>query len=215
MDKGLVVEALGKLGVDKKRNFSQSYDLIVNLKDLDLKKNENQVDFFAQLPNGTGRPVGICAFVDTQMAEEARAVFDAVILADDFPKYKDKKVSRKLARKFDFFVAQANLMPQVATFFGRTLGPKGKMPNPKAGAIIAPKANLRQLKENLQRTIRVSARTAPMVQCIVGTEKMGADKSAENLVNVYEQIVHHLPNEEANVKSVLVKLTMSSPVRLK
>ncbi len=216
MDKKLILETLEKARAAKKRNFSQSCELIVNLKDLDLKKNENQVDFFAKLPNETGRKVKICAFVDQLLLEEAKTTCDEVILQDDFQKYsKEKKLAKRLARKYDFFIAQANVMPQVATFFGRALGPKGKMPNPKAGCIVPPKANLKALKESLQKTIRVSAKTAPVIQCLIGTEQMEAEKVAENTMSLYEQIIHHLPNEEANVKSVLIKMTMSPALKLK
>ncbi len=217
MDKNTFLDALKKLKQEgRKREFSQTVDLIVSLKDMDLKKTENHVDFFAQLPNGTGRKASICAFTDQEMAGEAKKVCEEVILADDFQKYaKEKRLLKKLARKHDFFIAQANVMPQVATFFGRALGPKGKMPNPKAGCIIPPKADIKSLKEKLEKTIRVSAKTAPVVQCAVGTEQMDAEKVAENAANIYEQIIHHLPNEESNVKSVLLKLTMSAPVRLK
>ncbi len=216
MEKASIIEALNKSKESKKRNFSQSCDLIVNLKDIDLKKTENQVDFFAQLPNGTGKPVRVCAFVDPQSVEEAKLIFDEVISSDDFQKFgKEKKLAKRLARKFDFFVAQAGVMPHVATFFGRALGPKGKMPNPKAGCVIPPKGNMRLIKDNLQKTIRVSARTAPVLQCIVGTETMGFEKTAENVANLYDQIIHHLPNEESNVKSALVKLTMGSAFKIK
>lgn len=216
MDKNAVVDVLERLKASKKRNFSQSFEIIVNLKDLDLKKTENQVDFFAQLPNGLGRDVKVCAFVDQQLLPDAKAVCDDVVVQDDFQKYgKDKRLAKKLARKFDFFIAQANLMAQVATFFGRALGPKGKMPNPKAGCIVPPKANLKDLQASLKRTVRVSARTAPVIHCMVGTEKMDSVKVAENVVNVYDQVVHHLPNEEANVKSVLLKMTMSPPLKVK
>ncbi len=216
MDKKTLVETLEKLRTLKKRNFSQSFELVVNLKDLDLKKNENQVDFFAQLPNGSGRPVKICAFVDQMMAADAKANFNDIVLQDDFQKYgKEKKLAKRLARKYDFFVAQANIMAPVATFFGRALGPKGKMPNPKAGCIVPPKANLKALNDNLQKTIRVSAKTAPVIMCIVGTEKMDSEKVADNVNSIYEQIIHHLPNEESNVKSAFLKLTMSPPIKIK
>ncbi|MBI2142592.1 50S ribosomal protein L1 [Candidatus Woesearchaeota archaeon] len=179
-------------------------------------KTDNQIDFFAQLPNGTARKPSICAFADQEMAGEAKKVFEEVILAEDFQGYaKQKRIVKKLARKHGFFIAQANIMPQVATFFGRALGPKGKMPNPKAGCIVPPKADLKSLREKLERTIRVSAKTAPVVQCAVGTDSMDAEKVAENASSIYEQIIHHLPNEEENIKSVLLKLTMSSPVRIK
>ena len=216
MDKNAVLEALKKLNEGgRKRNFSQSIDLIVNLKDVDLKKTENHIDFFTQLPNGTGKKASICAFVAQELLEDAKKTCDEVILNDDFPKYgKEKKLARKLARKHNFFIAQANVMPQVATFFGRALGPKGKMPNPKAGCIVPPKADLKSLNEKLQKTVRVSAKTAPIIQCIAGTQSMEPEKVAENITSIYEQIIHHLPNEEANVKSALLKLTMSSPVKI-
>ncbi len=216
MDKNSVTEALGKLKESKKKNFSQSVELIVNLKDIDLKKTENQIDFFAKLPNGSGKKQSVCAFVDVEMVQDAKAAVDEVIIPDDFSKFsKEKKLAKKLARKFDFFIAQANLMAQVATHFGRALGPKGKMPNPKAGAIFAPKANLRQLNDNLQKTIRITARAAPVIQCRVGTEIMEHALVAENIINLYEQIIHHLPNEEHNIKSALIKLTMSPPIKIK
>ncbi|MBI2134123.1 50S ribosomal protein L1 [Candidatus Woesearchaeota archaeon] len=216
MEKKSIAETLEKLRQLKKRNFSQSYELIVNIKDLDLKKNENQVDFFARLPNGTGRPIKVCAFVDQIMLPDAKETCEEVILQEDFQKFgKEKKLAKNLARKYDFFIAQANMMAQVATFFGRALGPKGKMPNPKSGCIVMPKANLKTLRENLEKTIRVSARTAPVIQCIVGTENMDTEKVAENVINMYEQIIHHLPNEEANVKNAFLKLTMSPPLKIK
>ncbi|MBI4439053.1 50S ribosomal protein L1 [Candidatus Woesearchaeota archaeon] len=215
MDKKSFLEALQKVK-GYKRNFSQSYELVINLKDIDLKKTDNQIDLFIQLPNGRGKKISVCAFVDPQLLDEAKAACDEVILQDNFSEYgKNKKAAKKLARKHDFFIAQSNIMPQVATFFGRALGPKGKMPNPKAGCIVPQKTNLRQLRENLQRTVRVSAKTAPILQCIVGIEGMDVEKVAENAVHVYEQVIHKLPNEEQNVKSLLVKLTMSPPVAVK
>ena len=216
IDKKIIVEALNKLKEQKKRNFSQSFDLIVNLKDMDLKKTENQVDFFAQIPHGNGKKVTVCALVDQELADESRKVCNETIVIEDFQKYgKNKKLAKKLARKYDYFIAQGNLMAQVATNFGRALGPKGKMPNPKAGCIVTPKSNLRQLHETLQRTVRVSARTVPIIQCLIGNETMEHEKVAENAASLYEQITHHLPNEELNIKSAMVKLTMSSPIKIK
>jgi large subunit ribosomal protein L1 len=215
MEKDTISTALVKLK-ETKRNFSQSFELIVSLKDIDLKKTDNQVDFFAQLPNGTGKKFSICAFVDKDMAEEAKKVCDEVIAVEDFPNFsKNKKLAKKLARKHDYFIAQANLMAQVATHFGRALGPKGKMPNPKAGCIIPPKASIKSIVDNLQKTIRITARTSPVVSCLVGTEKMDNGLVAENVINIYEQIIHHLPNEELNIKAAMVKTTMSSPVKIK
>lgn len=216
MEKKEILEALQKAREGKERKFTQSFDLIVNLKDVDLKKNEQQVDFFATLPKLDGRKAQICALVGPELEPAAKQAVDTVIEQTDFPKYsKDKKLAKKLAEDHTFFIAQANIMPQVATHFGRVLGPKGKMPNPKAGAVVPPKADLNNIKNKFMKTIRVQAKTSPIIQCLVGNEKMSDEDLAENISNVYTQIIHHLPNEEANVKSAFIKLTMGSSVKVR
>jgi large subunit ribosomal protein L1 len=103
----------------------------------------------------------------------------------------------------------------VAAAFGRVLGPKGKMPNPKAGAVFPPNPQLiKPLADKMRKTIRVSAKLVPIVQCMVGAEEMKDDDIAENILFVYDQVIHHLPNEASNIKSVYVKLTMGSAVRI-
>jgi len=200
----------------KERKFKQGIDLIVNLKGLNLKKAEEQVDFFASIPGSLGRKQTICAFVGPELFEEAKNVCDEVIVQDDFIKFaKDKKAAKILARKHDFFIAQANIMPQIATAFGRALGPKGKMPNPKAGCIVPPKSNLKPLYDKLQKTIRISSKLQPIIQTSVGNEKMDEKEILENIASLYDQIIHHLPEEENNVKSVLIKLTMGKPAKVK
>ncbi len=198
-----------------KRKFQQSFDLIINLKDLDLKKNEQQVDFFATIPNPT-RKKKICAFVDAGLKEEASKVCDLVISDDEFDKYaRDKKAAKKLATEYDFFIAQANLMAKIAAAFGRALGPKGKMPNPKAGAVVPPKAQLQPVYDKLQKTMRVSAKTSLIIHLMVGTEATVDEQLIANINSVYDQIVQKLPQEENNVRSAYLKLTMGKPVKLK
>ncbi len=215
MDKKTVLEALKKAKEDKKRKFSQSYDLIFNLKELDLKKPDQQVDFFATLPNAPKKKVKVCALVGSEMAEEARGAVDGVITQEEFQRYgKDKKAARKLAQQYDYFIAQANFMAQVASAFGRVFGPRGKMPNPKAGCVIAPKTPMKPLYEKLQKMVKVSAKKEPIIQCVVGHEGMTDDEVAENVMAIYDQLIHHLPNEKNNVKSAYFKMTMSKPVRL-
>ena len=195
------------------RKFKQSVDLIINLKGLDLKKTDNHIDFYVTLHHRYGRKVKVCALVGAELMEEAKRVCDKALLADDFKKLSPKDI-KKLAREYDYFVAQANIMPQVATTFGRVLGPRGKMPNPKAGCVVPPKAQLKPLYDRLQKTLRVSAKKDPVIHLIVGREDQGEDEVADNISFVYNQIVHHLPQEENNIKNGLVKLTMSKPVVL-
>ncbi len=206
------VVALRKSG---KRGFSQSVDLVVPLTGLDLKKPEHQIDFFIELPSGTGRKARVCALIGPELQNEAKSNCDSLVLQEDFPSYgKNKKLAKKLVKQFDFFIGQANIMPQIAATFGRVLGPKGKMPNPKAGCIVPPKAALKPLIDRLQRMIHVTAKVVPMVQCKVGNEKMTDEQIVTNVSAVYDQIVHTLPSGEQNIRAALIKLTMGTPVRL-
>lgn len=217
MDKNQFLEAIKKARTEgKKLKFSQTFDFIASLKGLDLKKAEHQLDLFITLPRSRGKKIKVCALVGPEMLVSAKADCDKAISLDDFDEYaKNKKAAKKLANEYDFFIAQANLMAKVAAAFGRYLGPKGKMPNPKAGCVVPPKAPLKPLIEKLQKTIRVSAKTTPVAQCIIGNEEMKDEELAENAAVVYDSIIHHLPNEESNVRSVFVKLTMGKPVRVK
>jgi large subunit ribosomal protein L1 len=215
MDKKDLLKALETIKKESpERKFNQSVDFTVALTGLDFKKPEHQVEFFLSAPHEDGKKTKVCAFVGTELKDEADKVFDMTIHQDDFKKY-DKKAAKKLANQFDFFVAQATIMPKVAATFGRYLGVRGKMPNPKAGCVVPPKgANLAQLYERLQKTIKISAKKIPLIQLRVGTQENKPEDVAENISYIYNQIVHHLPAEKNNIKAVYLKLTMGKPVKL-
>ena len=182
---------------------------------LNLKKAEEQVDFYHLLHHSPGKDIKICAFVGPELAGQAKEVFDEAIHVDDFPKYqKDKKGVKKLAAGYDFFVAQANIMPKVATTFGKVLGPVGKMPNPKAGCVVPPNANLKPLAERLKKTVRIMAKTQPMVQLAVGKEDGKEEEIIDNIITTYTDLINHVPGGKNNVRKVLLKLTMSKPIKL-
>lgn len=209
MDKSTVSKTLKQLKANSpKKNFKQSIDLIINLKDLDLKKPEQQVNLFVTLHYSTGKESSVCAFVGPELEKSAKETCNEIILAESFPRFKDKKDIKKLASKYDFFLSQANIMPQVATVFGRFLGPRGKMPNPKAGAVLPPNANLAPLVERLKRTLLVATRNEPVIKCMVGKEDLDEEKLIDNILTVYNSVLQKLPSEKHNIKSVMLKLTM-------
>lgn len=213
MNKEQFIQAIKQIEPGKAK-FKQTYELIINLRDLDLKKTENQVDIWLTLPNEKGKKVSICALVGGELAEQAKSC-DKVITQAEFAKYEgDKKAIKKLADTYDFFIAQANLMGQVAKTFGRVLGPRGKMPNPKAGCVVPPNANLEPLLEKLRKTINLKAKTEASAKAGVGVQDMEPEKVAENMKTAYNALIQALPHEANNVKSVMVKLTMSKPVKV-
>lgn len=216
MDKTKLENALSKVLENKgKRKFTQTIDLIINLKELDLKKNDQQVDFFVNLPFSKGKEAKICGLVGPELVSESESNFDKTIEAHDFDDLKSSPAKiKKLAESFDFFVAQATIMPQVATAFGRILGSRGKMPNPKAGCVVPPKAQLAPLAERLKRTVRVSAKTSASVKVPIGAETQDVKELIENIQAVYNGLVSHTVQGENNIKNVSLKLTMDSPVRV-
>jgi len=124
-----IMEAVKKAKEQSKpRNFTQSIDIIVNIKDLDVKKPENRFDEEVALPNGRGKEVRIGFIADGELAVQAKnAGIDLVVTKADLEEIgKDRKQAKKIANANDFFVAQADMMPLVGRFLGPVLGPRKK-----------------------------------------------------------------------------------------
>jgi len=214
MNKENCIKAIKEARESKKRNFTQTFELIINLKDLDLKKPDNQVETWIQI-SYPGKPIKIGCLIGPELKESATGVCETIIMHDDFPIYaKDKKKTKKLADSCDFFIGQANIMPDIAKNFGRILGTRGKMPNPKAGCVVPPNANLKPLVEKLKKTLKLKAKIQPTIKCVIGNEKMKDEEIAENIQTVYNQIIHVLPKEKHNIKNIIIKSTMGKPIKI-
>jgi large subunit ribosomal protein L1 len=204
--------ALKKLRDSKKRKFSQTVDVIFILQNL---QKTDKVDFFVDLRNTIGRKLKVCALVGTELIEQAKKMCDSAVVQDDFIKYaKDKKSTKKLAEGHDYFIAQANIMTDVAKTFGRVFGPRNKMPNPKAGCVVPPSANLKVLSERLQKRVRVMSNKNQnlLIQCAVAREDMPDEQIIDNIMTVYNALIAQLPDHLNNYKKSYIKLTMSSAV---
>ena len=197
------------------RKFAQTIDLIINLKNLDLKQANQQVDVYVQLPKSRGRANKIGAFIGAELSEQAKANCDVIVMHDDFARYAgDKKKIKKLADSCDMFIAQLNIMPDVAKTFGRVLGPKGKMPNPKAGCVVPSNTNIKPVIDRLRSVVRAAAKTQLSIKLAVGKENQEDADILDNIFTVYEQVRRALPQEENNVRSVILKMTMGAPVKV-
>ena len=210
MNKKQVLDALKAVREKSpKRKFKQTFDLVIKLRAIDLKKQEQKVDFFLTLPHTLGKKIKVCGLMDNKLAPKGKEAFDQVINKDDFAKFKDKKQGKKLATQYDFFVAQAELMGLVATTFGKVFGPKGKMPNPKAGCVVPPTIqDLKPLYEKLQRSVKIITKNETAIKVPVGNESMKDEDIAENIESVYSSLIPKLPQGEPNVSAVMIKLTM-------
>lgn len=199
----------------QERKFAQTFDLIVNLQSMDLKKPEHKVDFGVTLNSPVrSKKIKICAVVD-QSISGAEDVFDRVVYASELQDLKgDMKKIREITHGFDKFVVQANMMAQFAQVLGRYLGPMNKMPSPKLGMVISDKTPLQPLYDKLQKTAHFQTRKNLVLQASMGSEKESDDVIAENIAHAYDALIHALPNQQNNVKNISVKLTMGKKVEL-
>ncbi|MFH0906019.1 MAG: hypothetical protein V1824_01630, partial [archaeon] len=185
---------------------------IINLKGINIKSNN--IDNFVVLPHLRAKKPIICALIDKELTTKARGVFDEVIEKSNFAKLSKKEI-KKLSTKCDYFLAQGNIMPDIATTFGKILGPKGKMPNPKLGSIVPPNIEtLKPVYDRLQKTVRLATKNEPIIKCAIGDEDMKDEEIADNLIAIHHSIIPLLPDGAANIKSTLLKLTMGSTVKI-
>jgi len=114
----------------KKRKFTQAIELIINFKDIDVKKGF-AINEVVQLPK-TNSPATVCVMATGDMGLKAKqANADSVIGTDELEKFaSNKRESRKFINKYDFFLADTQVMPLVGKTLGQLLGPRGKMPTP-------------------------------------------------------------------------------------
>ncbi len=213
MDEKSVTKALAELRKTiKKRKFSQTIDLIVAFKDIDMAKVP-KLEQYVSLPSGLGKNTKICALVGNESEEGAKSA-DRVILSSDFDKFKEKRDIKKLAREYDYFVAQADMMPKVAQVFGRYFGPVNRMPSPKAGCVVPPRANISSLVGRLRSTVRLVANKIPMFQVPVGIETQDDAELTKNILAVMSSVENVLPNGRNNIGKIYIKSTMSKAVKL-
>ena len=200
-----IKQALAELRKNEKKKFEQTVDLIINLKGIDPKKDN--VSAIVLLPNKF-KEKKVCGFLNNK-TELVRTITKL-----DFPRYKEKKDLKKLVKEFDFFIASAPLMPAVATAFGKVLGPTGKMPSPQLGVLMQENDNaIKELLEKISKAIKVRVKETS-IKVAVGKENMDDEKITENIKAVYRGITDVLPTKRENVKNVMIKLTMSKPIKV-
>lgn len=198
-------KALSELRKEKQRKFDQTVDLIINLQKFDQRKS--QVNLFVSVPHKI-KDKKICAFLESKNKDSE------TIMPDQFKKYSDKKELKKLVKNYDFFIAQASLMPKVATTFGRALGPAGKMPSPQIGILadVNEKA-INELKKKINNSLKIRTKE-PSIKVAVGKHSMKDEEIIENITTIYDAVLKTLPKEKDNIKNLEIKFTMTKPQKI-
>ena len=195
---------------EKKRNFTQSVDLAINLKGIDLKKVDNRFKEDIVLPKGRNNPAKICV-IGSELASKTKDIASLALSEAEMDKYKNNKNAiKKLVKDTDFFIAEPQLMANIGKNFGKFLSPAGKMPRP-----MPPQADPTGMIQKLKNTVvvKVSDKT-PVIHCQIGNEKMKEEDLEENAKTVINIIKSKLPAHQQNIKSIYIKFTMSKAQKL-
>jgi len=198
-----LVDVIKKLREQKKRNFPQTFDLIVKLNSIDLKKPESKINDEFKLPYGWGEDSKVGVFSDTIKNADVTIVNSAEI--ERFGK--DKRSAKKLARDIDFFLAEAKLMPLIGKSLGQLLAPRGRMPK-----ILSSDVN--STVESLKKSVRIRIKDSPVIQCKIGKENMKDEDVMGNAKAVMKYLETRLPKGKANIGKAYLKLTMSEAIEL-
>jgi len=192
------------------RNFRETVDLAVNLRDIDLDDPSNRIDESIVLPAGTGQETTIVVFADGETGIRAEDVADDVLDGNDLEDLGDDEDQAKdLAEETDFFVAEASMMQDIGRYLGTILGPRGKMPEP-----LQPDDDVVEVVERMKNTVQVRSGDRRTFHTRVGAQDMDAEEIADNVDVILRRLHADLEKGPLNLDSVYVKTTMGPAVEV-
>jgi len=194
----------------KKRNFTETVELAINLKDIDLSIPKNRIQEDVILPAGRGKKIKICVIGGGELALKAKDVADLVITPEELGALaENKKQAKKIANSTTYFIAEAPLMAVVGKRLGTVLGPRGKMPKP-----IPPGVDPANMVESLRKSVTVRTKDRKTFHVPVGSVDMSADDIAENVEIILKRVALRLEKGKMNIASAYVKTSMGPSERI-
>lgn len=192
------------------RNFRETVDLAVNLRDLDLNDPSQRVDESVVLPGGTGQETRIVVFASGETALRAEDAADQVLDGDDLEELgDDTDAAKDLADETDFFVADASLMQDIGRYLGTVLGPRGKMPTP-----LQPDDDVVETVNRMKNTVQLRSRDRRTFHTRVGAQNMDTGDIADNIDVIIRRLEANLEKGPLNIDSMYVKTTMGPAVEV-
>jgi large subunit ribosomal protein L1 len=187
--------------------FDETVELTIRL-GVDPRKADQMVRGTVTLPNGTGREVRVAAFAQGDKAREAQAAGADLVGGEDLV---EEVLKGNI--EFDAAVASPDMMPVVGKA-GRVLGPRGLMPNPKAGTVT----------EDIGKAVseikagKLEYRVDRQSNChmVIGKRSFDERKLAENYLAVVEEILRAKPPAAKGryIRSVTLSTTMGPGIRI-
>jgi large subunit ribosomal protein L1 len=201
-------EALDTVIKTATAKFDETVELHVKL-GVDSRHADQQVRGAVVLPNGTGKNVrvlAICKGENEKLAQEAGADY---VGAEDMT----QKIQQENWMDFDVLITTPDCMGLVGRL-GRILGPRGLMPNPKAGTVTPDIA--RAIKEAKAGKIEYRLDKTNIIHCPIGKVSFGEEKLTENFETLIEAIIKAKPAAAKGqyIRSCVVASTMGPGVKV-
>lgn len=201
-------EALGLLLKTAKAKFDETVEVHVRL-GVDSRHADQQVRGSVVLPHGTGKTVRVLVFAKGDRAKEAEAAGADFVGAEEMV----AKIQNENFFDYDVVVATPDMMGVVGRL-GRVLGPKGLMPNPKAGTVTMDVA--RAIAEIKAGKVEYRLDKTNIIHCAIGKISFGAEKLDENFNTLLSAIVRAKPSAAKGqyIRSCVVSSTMGPGIRV-
>ena len=191
-----------------KAKFDETVELHVKL-GVDSRHADQQVRGAIVLPNGTGKSVRVLAICKPEKEEEAKAAGADFVGGEEMV----QKIQSENWMDFDVLITTPDMMGQVGRL-GRLLGPRGLMPNPKAGTVTpdigkaVTDAKAGKIEYRLDKT--------NIIHCPIGKVSFGVEKLQENFDTLMDAIVKAKPSAAKGqyVRSCVVSATMGPGVKI-
>lgn len=205
---------------DKARKFDESIDLIINIKDVNLNDPKQRIDKELILPNKVvvSETPNVCVVASDEILMEAKNLGLDTLGNDDLVKLnnEEKKAKKKFVKKYEYFIVEDKMMPNIARYLARFLGPLGKMPKPfpSGYGIVSNPDDLKVAVDRYLKVIRVQLKKQPIIQVKVGKKSMDKENVFENVKTVVDYIADQMPHKYNNLRSMYLKTTMGKPVKI-
>ena len=201
-------EALALVCANAKAKFDETIEIHVRL-GVDSRHADQQVRGAVVLPNGTGKKVRVCVFCKEDKYEAAKAAGAEFVGGQDLV----DKITKENWMDFDVVIASPDMMGLVGRL-GKVLGPRGLMPNPKAGTVTPDVA--KAITEAKAGKIEYRLDKTNIIHCPIGKVSFGAEKLTENYNALMGAIVKAKPAAAKGqyIRSCVAASTMGPGVKM-
>lgn len=203
------VQSLLTESEEKKRNFQETIELQVGLKNYDTKKDKRFAGSI-KLPHVPRPNMKVAILGNAVHLSEAEKIGIPAFSTDDLKKFnKQKKPIKKFAKKYDAFLASDTIIKTIPRILGPGLNKAGKFPS-----LLAASDSMEDKVTELQSTIKFQLKKVLCMAAAVGHVQMPEEEVTANVILAVNFLVSLLKKNWQNVKSLHIKSTMGKPKRL-